>query len=119
MAAGGAFGGIARSALERWLPPGDGWPWATFAVNVAGCALLAWFATRLLERLPPATYRRPFLGTGLCGALTTFSTFQIEVLRLVHRGHAALGVGYLAASLAAGFGVVVLVTGLVRWGRLA
>jgi fluoride exporter len=56
---------------------GHGWPWATFAANLVGTALLGYFVTRLQERLPPSTFRRPLLGTGLCGALTTFSTLQL------------------------------------------
>jgi CrcB protein len=73
--AGGFLGAIARAELVEALPhdPGE-WPWATFLVNVAGAFMLGYFVTRLQERLPLSAYRRPFLGTGLCGALTTFST---------------------------------------------
>jgi CrcB protein len=112
---GGAAGGLGRAALERATPAsGHGWPWATFAANVVGTALLAYFATRLQERLPPSTYPRPFLGTGLCGALTTFSTLQLETIELVRNGHVMLGVSYLAASIVAGLAVVHVVTALVR-----
>ncbi|WP_114795794.1 fluoride efflux transporter CrcB [Gaiella occulta] len=113
--AGGALGALARAAVETAFPAtGHGWPWATFAVNIAGAGLLAYVVTRLQERLPPSTYPRPLLGTGLCGALTTFSTMQIEVIRLVREGHAALAVAYLAASVATGAVVVFLVSALVR-----
>lgn len=44
------------------------WPWATFVINITGAAALAYFDTRLQERLPQSTYRRPILGTGFCGA---------------------------------------------------
>lgn len=112
---GGAAGGLLRAGLEQAFPAsGHDWPWTTFAVNVAGTALLAYVATRLQERLPPSTYPRPLLGTGLCGALTTFSTLQIEVIELCRNGHAALGAGYLAASVAAGLILVQAVTALVR-----
>ena len=82
--AGGFLGAIARAELVEALPhdPGE-WPWATFLVNVAGAFMLGYFATRLQERLPLSAYRRPFLGTGLCGALTTFSTMQLELLRML------------------------------------
>ena len=72
--AGGVLGAVDRAAAGDLLGHESGeWPWATFAVNVAGAALLGYFATRLQERLPLSAYRRPLLGTGLCGALTTFS----------------------------------------------
>jgi len=112
---GGAVGALLRAGLEEAVPAsGHGWPWATFLVNVLGAALLAYFATRLQERLPPSTYPRPFLGTGLCGALTTFSTLQIEVIKLSRNGHALLAVSYLVASVIAGLVVVQVATALVR-----
>jgi len=70
------------------------WPWPTFAVNIAGALLLGYLITRLQERLPLSAYRRPLLGTGLCGALTTFSTMPVEVVRMLeaHQGWLALRV---------------------------
>ena len=118
--AGGAAGALARAGLDQALSSGGaGWPWSTFLVNVSGTALLGYFATRLQERLPPSTFPRPLLGTGLCGALTTFSTFQVELIRLGRNGHPGLAAGYLAASVCAGLFVVVLSTKLVRRARLA
>jgi CrcB protein len=113
--AGGCLGALARAALGEWLPhaPGE-WSWATFTANVAGAALLGWAVTRLQERTPPTAYRRPLIGTGFCGALTTFSTLQLELLEGADAGRAGLAVGYAAASLAAGFGVVWLATGVAR-----
>jgi CrcB protein len=109
--AGGCLGALARAALGEWLPHDPGsWPWATFAANVAGTALLGWAVTRLQERMPPTAYRRPFVGTGFCGALTTFSTLQVELLDM----DAGLALAYAAASLAAGVGVAWLATGLAR-----
>lgn len=119
IAGGGAVGALARAALEEALParPGE-WPQATFAVNVVGSFLLGYFLTRLLERLPLSTYKRPFLGTGFCGALTTFSSFQLEIIRLAEGGFVGLALAYAAASIAAGFGAVLLATALVRRARL-
>jgi CrcB protein len=118
--AGGCVGALARAGLAE--AAGDGssgaWPWATFAVNVAGALLLGYFVTRLQERLPPSRYRRPFLATGLCGALTTFSTVQIELLRMLDHGHTGLAAGYAAASVAAGFAAVWLATSVTRRVRL-
>lgn len=112
---GGAAGALARTGLEKAVPAsGHGWPWATFAVNVVGSALLAYTATRLQERLPPSTYPRAVLGTGFCGALTTFSTVQIEAIELARNDHFVLAVAYFAASVAAALVAVHVVTALVR-----
>lgn len=116
--AGGCLGALARAGLDRAIPADRAWPWATLSANLVGTALLAWFATRLQERLPPTTYRRPLLGTGLCGALTTFSTLQIEVIRLGRDGHTALAAAYLAVTLVAGLVAMFVVTRLVRRARL-
>jgi CrcB protein len=73
--AGGAVGTVARAAVGTLAVADPGrWPWPTFTVNIVGAFLLGYFVTRLLERLPLSSYRRPSLGTGLCGGLTTFST---------------------------------------------
>jgi CrcB protein len=113
--AGGCAGAVARAATGEWLPHDpDAWPWATFAVNLAGSALLAWAVTRLTERMPPTRYLRPLLGTGFCGALTTFSTLQVEVLDIADAGHTGLAAGYAAASLAAGLAIVWLATAAAR-----
>ena len=116
--AGGFAGAIARAGVAEGLAGGSGWPWATFVVNVAGAALLGYLATRLQERLPLSAYRRPLLGTGLCGALTTFSTMQLELLRMLDDERLALAGGYVLASVAAGFAGVGVATNVVRRGRL-
>jgi len=113
--AGGFIGAIARAELGDLLSAGGpGWPWATFIANIAGAFLLGYFATRLQERLPLSAYRRPFLGTGICGALTTFSTMQIELLRMLDADRIGLAIGYAGASILLGFGAVVIATNLVR-----
>ena len=117
--AGGVAGALARAGLAEGLPhaPGE-WPWATFAVNVLGAFLLGYFATRLQERLPLSAYRRPFLGTGICGALTTFSTMQVELLKMLDGGHVGLAAAYAAASVAAGLAAVWAATALTRRVRI-
>lgn len=101
---GGAAGAVARHWLALELPVGDGsrWPWATFAANLAGTAVLGVLlagASRLPAR---AALLRPLVGAGFCGALTTFSTLQVELIALGRDGHAWLAAGYLAASLGGG-----------------
>jgi fluoride exporter len=101
--AGGAVGALARAGIAEALPHGAGeWPWATFGVNIAGVVLLAWTTTRLSEMVAPTRYWRPLIGTGFCGALTTFSTFQVETITLANDGYAGLALAYAAASIAAG-----------------
>lgn len=117
--AGGCAGALARAGLVEAFPPTPGsWPWPTFAANVAGALMLGYFVTRLQERLPLTRYRRPFLGTGLCGALTTFSTMQVEILKMLDGGHYGLAAGYAGASIGAGFVAVALATSVVRRVRL-
>ena len=113
--AGGAAGAVLRVALARTNTGGPAaWPWITFAVNVAGAFALGYFATRLQERLPLSAYRRPLLGTGFCGALTTFSTMQLELLRMLDAHRYGLAAGYAATSIALGYACVQLASALVR-----
>src|SRR5215207_8089747 len=116
--AGGAAGALVRAVVGEALPPRPGeWPWATFAVNLAGTTLLAWLTTRLTEMTAPTRYVRFMLGTGFCGALTTFSAFQVETLRLAKQGHAGVAAAYAAASLAAGMLLAVGATVAARRRR--
>jgi CrcB protein len=112
---GGILGALARTALEEALPhAADAWPWATFAVNVVGAFVLGFAVTRILAQPEPSLYRRAFVASGVCGALTTFSTLQLELLRMIDGSEWALAFGYAAASLLAGLGAVALATGLAR-----
>jgi CrcB protein len=113
--AGGALGTLVRAALVEAFPePPTAWPWPTFAVNIGAAFLLGYVITRLTERLPLSAYRRPLLGTGLCGGLSTFSTMQVEILAMLDAHAWALAAGYTAASVAAGFAAIQLATALVR-----
>jgi fluoride exporter len=116
---GGAVGTLARAGLAL-LAGGDPnrWPWPTFVVNIVGAILLGYFTTRLLERLPVSSYRRPLLGTGLCGGLTTFSTMQVETVRMLEHQHYGLAIGYTTASVAAGLVAVYVATVLTRRVRI-
>lgn len=112
---GGAIGGGLRALAGAVFPVQVGqWPWPTFGVNIVGAVLLGYFTGRLLERLPFTPYRRPLLGTGVCGGLTTFSTMQVEALNMIDAHHYVLAAGYLAGSVAAGLLAMHLTTQLVR-----
>ena len=117
--AGGALGTLLRAALAEAFPhPATAWPWPTFAVNVVAAFLLGYFVTRLQERLPLSSYRRPLLGTGLCGGLSTFSTMQVEILKMLDAHAWGLALGYTAASVTAGYAAIYLATALVRRVRV-
>ncbi len=117
--AGGAIGTLCRGLLcESYPLSASSWPWVTFAVNLIGAFLLGYFATRLQERLPLSSYRRPLLGTGLCGGLTTFSTMQVELLRMIDARHFGLAVGYASASVVGGYAAIHLATAMVRRVRV-
>ncbi len=112
---GGAVGTLLRAALSDAFPQsGTSWPWPTFIVNVVAAFLLGYFVTRLQERLPLSSYRRPLLGTGLCGGLSTFSTMQVELLKMIDTGAYWLALGYAAASVVAGYGAIHFATAAVR-----
>jgi CrcB protein len=114
--AGGCAGALTRLAVVQGLTarPGD-WPWATFLVNVVGAFLLGVLITWVHERrAAPPGYLPPLLGTGFCGALTTFSAMQLDLLRLLDAGRIGLAVAYALGSVAAGLAGVVLASGLVR-----
>ena len=113
--AGGAIGTLLRAALAEAFPhPATAWPWPTFAVNIVAAFLLGYFVTRLQERLPLSAYRRPLLGTGVCGGLSTFSTMEVEILKMLSAHAYALAAGYAAASIAAGYAALHLATAMVR-----
>jgi fluoride exporter len=108
---GGSAGGLARAGLEQaWPADGHSWPWVTLTVNLAGTALLAYVITRLGVRL----FVRSLLGIGLCGALTTFSTLQLEALQLADDDHVVLAASYAVTSIAAGLLVAYTVSVIAR-----
>lgn len=117
--AGGALGTATRAVLSEVFP-GDptSWPWPTFVVNMVGSFLLGYFVTRLQERLPLSSYRRPLLGTGLCGGLTTFSTMQVETLKMLDHHMYGLAAAYVLVSLIGGFMMIYIATMLVRRVRV-
>jgi len=117
--AGGALGTLLRAALAEAFPhPAAAWPWPTFTVNIVAAFLLGYFVTRLTERLPLSSYRRPLLGTGLCGGLSTFSAMQVEILQMLDAHAWGLAAGYTTASIAAGYAAIHTATAMVRRVRV-
>ena len=117
--AGGALGTLARAALAEAFPhAATAWPWPTFAVNIAAAFLLGYFVTRLQERLPLSSYRRPLLGTGLCGGLSTFSTVPVEILKMTAAHAWGLAAGYAAATITCGYAAIYVATAMVRRVRV-
>lgn len=117
--AGGALGTVARVTVQSLVVRDPHhWPWSTFTVNIVGAFLVGYFTTRLLERLPLSSYRRPLVGTGFCGGLTTFSTVQVETVKMLEHGHWGLAAGYTVSSIVLGLLAVHLSTVVVRRARL-
>jgi CrcB protein len=111
---GGALGAGARhllgSAMLAWL--GRGFPWGTLAVNILG-GLCAGVLLETLAR-QPADHWRLFLGVGLLGGFTTFSTFSVEVVTMAEAGQPTLAIGYAALSVGAATAAVVIGAALAR-----
>ena len=101
VAAGGALGAVARHGLDLLIPrdPGEV-PWATLTANVAGSFLIGLAAVYLIERRQPSRWAYPFVGTGILGGFTTFSTYAVQARILVGEDEAALAVGYVLGTLA-------------------
>ncbi|MGV1050196.1 MAG: fluoride efflux transporter CrcB [Solirubrobacterales bacterium] len=101
--AGGVAGALIRVGLAQAFPPDPGtWPWPTFVANLAGALLLGYFFA-LFRDHPEESLHHPFLGTGICGTLTTFSTLQLELYQLLDEGDLGLAAAYCAATLLAGY----------------
>jgi fluoride exporter len=112
--AGGVVGALIRVGLAEAASTDPGqWPWATFAVNMVGALLLGYFFA-LFRDHPAESLHHPFLGIGLCGTLTTFSTLQLELYELLDDGYAGLAAAYCAATLGAGYLLVRLGIALER-----
>lgn len=107
IALGGGLGSVARYGIARaWPTPVDGFPWATFVTNIAGSLALGLLMVYVIEVWPPNRYRRPFLGVGVIGGFTTFSTYMSETRGLLATHHFARADAYALTSLLAGLAAV-------------
>lgn len=103
IAVGGMLGAAARYGMAQAIRvPVGSFPWATFWTNISGSFLLGLVLVVVLERFPATRYVRPFIATGILGAFTTMSTYQVETVSLVKDGHPTTGVAYGLGSLVAG-----------------
>jgi CrcB protein len=101
---GGAVGSLARWSLGEWLA--GRFPWATLVENVTGGLALGVLMVLVVEVWPSSRHLRTFVGVGVLGGWTTFSTFALDVRRLLADGEPALASLYLLGTLVAGLAAV-------------
>ena len=112
---GGALGASARyGASLLWPTHTGGFPWTTFWVNVVGCFVIGAFMVVITEAWAVHRLVRPFFGTGVLGGFTTFSTYAVDIQRLVDEDHPRTALAYLAATLVAALAAVWLAVTAVR-----
>lgn len=88
-------------------------PWGTFTVNVAGCLVLGLLTGAVTYGAAPHSVQL-LLGTGLCGALTTYSTFSYETMRLAGSGARLLAAANVVVSVVTGVGAAFAGAALAR-----
>ncbi|UGQ15454.1 fluoride efflux transporter CrcB [Yinghuangia sp. ASG 101] len=120
IAIGGALGASARyGAGLLWPTPAGAFPWTTFGVNALGCTVMGAFMVLATEMRTAHHLVRPFVGTGILGGFTTFSTYAVDIRRLVEHERAGLAAAYLAATVLTALVCVWAATGLTRWAACA
>jgi CrcB protein len=116
ISAGGVLGALARYWLSQaWPHEPRAFPWATLVVNVSGCVLIGVLMVLVAEIWPSRRLLRPFLGTGLLGGYTTFSTYVVDVQHVAAAGARATAFGYLAATLVLALAGVYAGITTTRW----
>ncbi|MFD8543004.1 fluoride efflux transporter CrcB [Streptomyces sp. NPDC059649] len=107
VALGGGAGAAARyGAALLWPTAPGGFPWTTLVVNAVGCAIIGIFMVVITDVWAAHRLVRPFFGTGVLGGFTTFSTYAVDIQRLLAQGRAGAGLGYLALTLVAALAAV-------------
>lgn len=102
IAAGGVIGVLARQGLWAAFPPRPGaFDWTTLAINVSGCALIGALMSAVTEARHVHRLTGPFLGVGVLGGFTTFSTYIVGIQRSISSGAPETGLAYLAVTPAA------------------
>lgn len=101
-AAGGVLGAEGRYAVGLAVPhAARQFPWSTVAINASGCLLIGALMVVLLELTSPHRLARPFLGVGMLGGYTTYSTFAVDVERLVLVHRPLIALGYVVVTVLA------------------
>jgi CrcB protein len=99
IAVGGVIGAEARYGLGLAWPHGPGgWPWATLLINVSGCLLIGVLMVVITDLVEPHRLTRPFLGVGILGGYTTFSTYTVDAISLADGARPGLAVAYLVVT---------------------
>ena len=117
VALGGAIGAVLRHQMGRgmthWLgvQAVTAFPWATLAVNVVGSLAMGLLAALAVAGEEAGEHWRLFLGVGLLGGFTTFSSFSLEMMMLIERGQALQALTYALISVLAG--LTALYVGLI------
>ncbi|WP_460518920.1 fluoride efflux transporter FluC [Flindersiella endophytica] len=113
---GGALGATARFELAAAFPhaPHE-FPWATFATNVSGCFLIGVLMVLVTDVWSGHRLLRPFLGVGVLGGFTTFSTYVVETQQALTAGAPRLALFYLAGTLVAALVAVFAGQAATRW----
>lgn len=115
IAVGGAIGALGRYGLEEaWPSPAGQFPWAVFVINVSGCFLMGILMVFITEIRTVHPLVRPFLGVGVLGGYTTFSTYAGDIQQLVAAGDARTALAYLAATVFAALAAVYAGIALTR-----
>jgi CrcB protein len=123
ISAGGALGALARDGLAAaWPHPASGFAWSTFVINATGCLLIGVLMVIVTEVVPGRRLVRPFLGVGVLGGYTTFSTYIVDIHRAASIGApwtalSYLGVTVIAAVLAVWAGTAGTSLLVRRWAR--
>lgn len=99
IAAGGAIGAVGRYLIgTRWPTPPGSFPLSTLMINVAGCALIGVLMVLITDVWHRQRLIRPFLGTGVLGGFTTFSTYEVDIQRLLVGAHVGTALLYLTLT---------------------
>ena len=120
IAAGGAVGSIARWAVAVSVPHAPAaLPWATWLTNVSGAFALGLLMVLVLDYWPPSRYVRPFVGVGVLGGYTTYSTYMLDTGTLLGHGQVPAAFAYLVGTLLAGLAAVWAGVLCARWAVTA